>query len=188
MTLAEIAEYLLLKHLGEMLKYGPSAASGFTSLTRRVYLPDGNSTYITDDQSGDGRLLQLYVQYGNLEIEVCQKEFGKDLADAEVVRTGNIATVLCGMKDCQDEIQYVQNITVSQGIGQAVLPEYGELPDLDLCQYYGPCDLCELRDDTCSDDGILWSDGDRGGGHYCTTHQFPAEQLGYEFYSVENAA
>lgn len=47
-------------------------------------------------------------------------------------------------------------------------------------QYYGPNSVCELGDDTCSEDGILWGIDDRGAPLFCTYHYFPQEQLGYE--------
>lgn len=47
-------------------------------------------------------------------------------------------------------------------------------------QYYGASFVCELGDENCSEDGVLWGVGDFGSPLFCTTHYFPQEQLGYE--------
>lgn len=49
------------------------------SITNRVILPDTTTLYISDDQYGDRRMEELYVEYGDATVEVCHKELGKNL-------------------------------------------------------------------------------------------------------------
>lgn len=55
--------------------------------TNRVYLPDGNTVYISDDGYGQERLEQLYAAYGNLTVEICEKQFGRSLSESPVLVT-----------------------------------------------------------------------------------------------------
>ena len=66
------------------------------NFTNRVYLPDGNKMYVSDDQAGDNRLIELYQEYGNLKVETCHKVLGKSLDDLKVVTTGTIKSVYIG--------------------------------------------------------------------------------------------
>ena len=59
-------------------------------MTNRVYLPDGNKIYVSDDQYGDARLLELYAKYGNLKMEWCNKVWGSALDDATAEWEGTI--------------------------------------------------------------------------------------------------
>lgn len=85
-------------------------------------------------------------------------------------------------------VEYIQTLE-----DVAVAPDLQHDPDqlleevsLQINQYYGDREFCELQDaDTeCSHDGILWGADDFGSPYFCTEHFFPQEQLGYEF--VEN--
>lgn len=58
-----------------------------SSFTNRVYLPDGRKIYTSDDWAGDRRNEELHATYGNLKVEVCQKELGKSLDTLEVILT-----------------------------------------------------------------------------------------------------
>lgn len=58
--------------------------------TNRVYLPDGNKIYVSDDQAGGMRLEELYDRYGNLTVEVCDKVWGRSLDEQTVVFKTNI--------------------------------------------------------------------------------------------------
>jgi len=60
------------------------------SVTNRVYLPDGQKIYITDDCAGDERMFQLYEKFGNLKMEACHKEWGKLLDDMKPFWAGTI--------------------------------------------------------------------------------------------------
>lgn len=58
--------------------------------TNRVFLPDGNTVYVSDDQYGDARLEELHAKYGNLKMESCEKIWGKSLQELEPVWSGTI--------------------------------------------------------------------------------------------------
>lgn len=60
------------------------------STTNRVYLPDGNIVYCSDDLYGDIRINELYKKFGNLKLESCNKTFGKSLDEAKVFWAGTI--------------------------------------------------------------------------------------------------
>ncbi len=55
--------------------------------THRVYLPDGNTVYVTDEAAGFQRLVEAYEHFGNLKVEVCRYEWGKFLSDAKIIHT-----------------------------------------------------------------------------------------------------
>lgn len=60
------------------------------SITNRIFLPDGKKIYVTDDQYGDERLIELHQKYGNLKMQSCHKEFGKTLDQLKSFWTGTI--------------------------------------------------------------------------------------------------
>ena len=54
--------------------------------TNRVFLPDNQQLYVSDDDAGDERFVELYKQYGDLKVEICEVEFGgKTLSELEPV-------------------------------------------------------------------------------------------------------
>jgi hypothetical protein len=80
----------------------------------------------------------------------------------------------------QEQPQFVQDITEDYGI--VMQGETVEDTGLGIYMKYGSNEYCEFREkDNCSDDGILWQGDDMGSPYFCTEHNFPQEQLGYEF-------
>ena len=67
--------------------------------THRVFLPDGSKIYVSDDNAGDQRLAEIYERYGNVQVEICRKEFGKVLDEQKAMCKGPITSVMNGLDD-----------------------------------------------------------------------------------------
>lgn len=84
--------------------------------------------------------------------------------------------------------QYVQSLADEYGIGLIYAGDVSpdETPDWhwDIHQMYGSADRCELHDETCSPDGVLWQTDDMGSPYVCTNHFFPVEDSGCQFLEV----
>ena len=61
-----------------------------TSVTNRVFLPNGQKIYVSDDVYGDDRLEQIFSEYGNLKLEACYKVLGTSLDDLPAFWSGTI--------------------------------------------------------------------------------------------------
>lgn len=55
--------------------------------TIRVFLPKNKEIYISDDLAGDIRLEQMYAEFGDVKIEICEKIIGLSLQELEPVVT-----------------------------------------------------------------------------------------------------
>lgn len=82
-------------------------------------------------------------------------------------------------------MQFVQTF---DEIGTVVVGDDVEDSGCEVALYYSEAgeSSCEVADGTCSDDGLAWGAHEMGSPTFCTKHYFPQEQLGYEFYEVEN--
>jgi hypothetical protein len=60
------------------------------AVTNRVLIPNRRPLYVSDDVAGDNRLEELYILYGNLPLEACNKEPGRSLDDLTPFWTGTI--------------------------------------------------------------------------------------------------
>ncbi len=65
-----------------------------SNVTNRVYLPNKSRIYVSDDQYGDQRLMELFNIYGNLKVESCYKELGSSLDSLKSFWTGTIKEFL----------------------------------------------------------------------------------------------
>ncbi len=68
-----------------------------SDFTNRVYLPTGDRIYVSDDGFGDMRLVEFYKRFGDLKVEICQKEFGSSLHDAKVLVTTTLKDLIAGV-------------------------------------------------------------------------------------------
>ncbi len=92
-----------------------------SAVTNRVYLPDGKKIYVTDDVWGDERLEQLYSTYGNLKVEACHKEWGKNLHDMEAFWSGTIGTFWDGEGDSDEEREVTGGIGANKDLPRDLL-------------------------------------------------------------------
>ena len=81
-----------------------------SAVTNRVYLPDGNKIYLSDDAWGDKRIDELHQTYGNLKVEACHKEWGKSLDDMQAFWQGTIESFYSSDHEGDDEGEVIDTI------------------------------------------------------------------------------
>jgi hypothetical protein len=105
--------------------------------TNRVYLPDGDTVYVTDEAEGNDRFVELYTGYGDLKVEICKSEWGKSLSDCEVlVNTTLIELLEDEMDDLNEHLKLKETLNdtdkhIIHGLGAWWMPSatYKELED-----------------------------------------------------------
>lgn len=73
-----------------------------SNLTNRVFLPGGNTLYVSDDNAGDARFADLIDEgHGNAKVEVCDKRTGKSLQDLKPFIIGTVEKIYDGSDDVE---------------------------------------------------------------------------------------